>query len=123
MRAFFTILILFSILLVAMSVNYFYVTELSEELMKSVEQLPLPDGTEDVSAQVEQIRQKWLLSRRYVQITVNHAEIELISNAATELYIFARHMQTAEFERARHILISSLENLKSSEKLSPINIL
>jgi hypothetical protein len=106
-----------------MSVNYFYVTELSEELMKSVEQLPLPDDTEDVSAQVEQIRQKWLLSRRYVQITVNHAEIELISNAATELYIFARHMQTAEFERARHILISSLENLKSSEKLSPINIL
>lgn len=123
MKAFYTAICLFAIMMCAITFNYFYICSLSQELISDLEQLPLPSAENNTALQAEHIRNKWNENRRLVQITVNHTEIEMISNAADELCVFAKYQDTTEFERAKSILINTLEELELSEKLSPANIL
>ena len=123
MKAFYTVICLFAIMLGAIAFNYFYICNLSQELISELEQLALPSAENDTALQAERIRNKWNESRRFAQITVNHTEIEMISNAADELCVFAKCGDITEFERARSIFINTLEELELSEKLSPTNIL
>ena len=123
MKTFYISFLLFTTLLCAITANYFYVSHLSRSLVDQLEQLPAQNEARELLIQSEQIRKKWETSKKIVQITVNHSEIESISNAATEMCTFAQYQNTSEFERARRILISTLKELGSSEKLSPTNIL
>lgn len=123
MKAFYTVLCLLAVMVGAVTVNYFYISRLSRELINDVEQLAPPSSENGTALQVKSIREKWARNRRFVQITVNHTEIEVISNATDELCIYAEHQALMEFERARSLLINSLEELELSEKLSPTNIL
>ena len=123
MKAFYTVICLFAVMMGAITFNYFYICSLSQELISDLEQLALPSAENDTALQAERIRNKWNESRRFAQITVNHTEIEMISNAMDELCVFATYRDITEFERARSILINTLEELELSEKLSPTNIL
>ena len=122
MKAFFTILFLFTLLFAAIFANYAYVNNLATTLAEDLERLPFPNEAA-TTKEAERIRDAWQDNKRFVQISINHTEIEFISNAATELCVFAQQKNIAEFERARHILINALEELRFSEMLSLINIL
>ena len=122
MKAFFIVMLLFTLLSVAIFANLSYIDNLTRTLAEDLERLPSPHEY-TTAEKAERIRDTWQNNKRFVQITVNHTEIEFISNTATELCVFARQKNVAEFERARHILINALEELRFSEKLSLINIL
>lgn len=123
MKSFYTILCLFAVMMGAITINYFYISRLSQELTFELEHLPPPSESPDTAGHAHQLRDRWVKSRRFAQITVNHTEIEAISNAADELCIYAEHKSDVEFERARKLFINALEELELSEKLSPTNIL
>lgn len=122
MKAFYLVTLLFSLALGAITVNYFYISRLSQELIEDVEALPLPSTDNQVELAAKQICDGWEKSRTLVQITANHTEIEAISNAADELLAFAKYQSIPDFERARALLINALEELELSEKLSFSNI-
>ena len=119
MKAFFIILLLFSAILFAIGANYLYVSHLSQELIDTLEAIPSPAHVKKTG----QIKEIWEDNKEIIQITVNHSEIDTISNTVTELCVFAETQNVAEFERARRILIDTFKSLKESEKLSPTNIL
>ena len=123
MRAFYTILCLSCIMLGAITVNHFYISGLSANLITHLEQLELPTEENNTAHKAIQLRRQWEYNRPFVQITVNHTEIEMISNAVDELCVFAEHQNIAEFERARKLLVNALEELGLSEELSITNIL
>lgn len=122
MKAFYLVTLLFSLALGAITVNYFYISRLSQELIEDVEALPLPSTDNRVELAAKQICDDWEKNRTLVQITANHTEIEAISNAADELLAFAKYQSIPDFERARALLINALEELELSEKLSFSNI-
>ena len=123
MKAFFISLTLILTILILIGANFLYISRLSQDLIEELESAPLP--TQDIQAaqKADHFKSKWETHKKFIQITVNHTEIDMICNTVDELCVFAKMKKDAEFERARRILISTLKNLKESEKLSPTNIL
>ncbi len=117
MKAFYTTLCLFIIMIAAVAYNCAYITRLSEELIRDAEAVEW-DGGDGLSVQqATDLHQKWESNRKFAEVTVNHTEIEAISNNADEFWVLTRLGNQADFEKAKQLLINSFEELRSSERL------
>lgn len=122
MKSFYIIIGLFAIMLVAMCGNYYYIESFSSDAASICEEIAtLP--REISSGKIKALQEKWEKSKKFIQITVNHTEIEMINNALDELLAYAEHGASADFEKARRFAVNAFEELLLSEQLSPTNIL
>lgn len=123
MKSFYTVTVLFILMLLASSYNCIYIRNLSDELIQSCEQFDQTASPELVTERTQKIRDRWESQRKFVQITVNHTEIELIDNTIDEFCVYAQYGTEADFQRAKQIAVNALEELRQSETLFPTNIL
>ena len=123
MKGFLVILCLFSVMLLAIFANCLYIEGLAKDSISTFEQLiPFSPSTSALE-QITNIQTRWKENKKFIQITVNHTEIELIDNAVDELLVYARGESAEEFEKARQLAINAFEELRLSEHLTFTNIL
>ena len=122
MRSFYIIICSFAIMLLAMCGNYYYIESFAADaahICEKVETIPRNTALKEI----ESLQEKWSKNKKFIQITVNHTEIEMINNALDELFAYTRHGSDADFEKARRAAVNAFEELLLSEQLSPTNIL
>ena len=123
MKAFYAVLILFAIMMGSACFNYFYIQELVQDYIETLDPLNVDAMPDEPSAATEKLSQHWEKSKKYVQITVTHNEIEAVTNLLDELQLYAQAKNSLEFEKAKVLLVNALEELWLSEDLSLTNIL
>ena len=123
MRSFYTVAILFILMLFSSFYNCIYIRNISDELMQACDQLDPISFPELSAKKAQEIKDRWESQRKFVQITIHHTEIEFIDNAIDELCAYAQYGSEADFHRARRLAINALEELRQSETLFPTNIL
>ena len=121
MKSFYTVLILFLIMALAIGINYVYIGRLSQELITECEAIREPSSLS--AERAEKIHTLWHAHRKYVQITANHTEIEAIDNAIDTLVVRALGESVTELQEAKRLAINALEELRSAERLTLIGIL
>lgn len=122
MKSFFIVICLFAIMLVAMCGNYYYIESFSSDAVSICEEIATLPRTASLE-KIKGLQKKWDKNKKFIQITVNHTEIEMINNALDELHTYAEHGSTADFEKARRSAVNAFEELLLSEQLAPTNIL
>lgn len=123
MKSFYIVTVLFILMLLASSYNNIYIRNLSDELIQSCENFDQGTSPDLIAERAQKIRDRWKSQRSFVQITVNHTEIELIDNAIDEFCVYAQLGDEADFQRAKQLAVNALEELRQSEVLFPTNIL
>jgi len=123
MKAFYTILALFAIMLGGACYNHVYINHLVQDYITALEPLNLNDRNVEVCETINDLSHHWEKNKKYVQITVTHNEIEAITNALDEVFAYATLRDVPEFEKAKGLLVNALEELWLSEELSLTNIL
>lgn len=122
MKSFYIIICAFAVMLIAMCGNYYYIEVFAADAVCVCEDIAsIPRA--DVLPKIEELQQKWDKNKKFIQITVNHTEIEMINNALDELFVYAEHGATADFEKARRAAVNAFKELLLSEQLTPTNIL
>ena len=120
MRAFIITLVLFALLLGAITVNYTFVRGLATEMKGACATLQY---SPDEAPAVEALCSKWHSVKKLVQITANHTENEAIDNALAVLSVSIVCGPREEFEKSKLLLINAFEELLNSELLTITNIL
>lgn len=123
MKAFYLTICLFTVMILAICVNYYYIESFAGEAIAACTQLIPFAPSPNAHTQIAQIHEKWERNKKFIQITVNHTEIELIDNALDELLVYAEGGSAEDFEKARLLAINALEELRLSERLTFTNIL
>lgn len=123
MKSFYCVICLLAVMLFAIGINYFYIERFSENMMQVCEQLDTSKPRETSLERVLWVQDQWHKNKKFIQITVNHTEIELIDNAVDELLVFAKQGDEADFENAKQFAINAFEELSLSERLTLTNIL
>ena len=123
MKGFFVIPCLFSAMLLAIFANCFYIEGFAKDAISVCEQIPPFSPSASALEKIADIQTKWKENKKFIQITVNHTEIELIDNAVDELLVYARGESAEEFEKARQLAINAFEELRLSEHLTFTNVL
>lgn len=123
MKAFYAVLILFAIMMGSACFNYFYIQELVQDYIETLDPLNVDAMPDEPSTAIEKLSRHWEKNKKHVQITVTHNEIETITNLLDELRLYAKAKNSLEFEKAKALLVNALEELWLSEDLSLTNIL
>lgn len=123
MKAFYTVLCLFAVMMLAITVNHVYIRQFSEDAIRICEQIDPCLSQSDAVEQAKRIQDRWSANKKFIQITVNHTEIELIDNAVDELWVYTQKGDTSDFEKAKQIAINVFEELGLAEHLAFVNIL
>ena len=121
MKSFYTVLILFLAMSLAIGVNYVYIGNLSQSLIDECETLSGP--ALDTAVRAKYIHDRWHENRRRVQITANQTEMDAIDNALDSLVVYAIGGNDADFQNAKRLAVNALEELRSTERLSLLGIL
>ena len=122
MKSFYIIICAFAVMLIAMGGNYYYIEDFDKDAVHVCEELQSISRASALK-EIEDLQQTWDKNKKFIQITVNHTEIEMINNALDELFVYAEHGATADFEKARRATVNAFEELLLSEQLTPTNIL
>ena len=121
MKSFYTVLVLFLAMSLAIGINYIYIGKLSQSLIDECESLSAP--TPDTAARAKDIHDHWHANRKFVHITANHAEMDAIDNALDTLVAYAGGESNADFQNAKRLAINALEELRSTEQFSLLGVL
>ena len=122
MKSFYIIICAFAVMLIAMGGNYYYIEDFATDAVHVCEEIQSISRARALK-EIEDLQQTWDKNKKFIQITVNHTEIEMINNALDELFAYTRHGSDADFEKARRAAVNAFEELLLSEQLSPTNIL
>ena len=121
MKSFYTVLILFMAMSLAIGINYIYIGKLSQSLIDECEALVAPST--DTADLAKGIHDHWHANRKFVHITANHAEMDAIDNALDTLVAYAGGESNADFQNAKRLAINALEELRSTERFSMLGAL
>lgn len=123
MKSFYIVLCLFTTMFLAINSNHIYIERFANDTIQICEQIDTYGPHASTQEQAREIRDRWNKNRKFIQITVNHTEIEAIDNAVDELLVFAEQGDRADLERAKLLAINVFEELSLSERLTLTNIL
>ena len=121
MKTFITTMIIFCITIVFIIWNSMYITNLANDFCNRLESLDTGDN--GLSKKLSDISDKWEHSKRFVQISISHTEIELITDMMSSIQVYAKAGELSDYEQTRQLLLNSFNEMRLLEKLSLINIL
>ena len=119
MKAFWISLILFSLLLVGILGNVYYIHQSERTLADLVTRLDTPEEREELLLALESF---WEKNRDLFGLSVGFRELDQFEALLTELRWAYEARDEAEFQRSRALLLDSIEEITRNEKISMGNI-
>ena len=121
MRTLITVLSVFLLLCIAMTVNFRYINKTADELTELANSLSVDDG--DCLEKIDEIKKRWEKSSTIFSLSVGFKEIDYLKEALISLESSAEYGDKLEFERYRVLLIDAIDGVRRLERFSVMNIL
>lgn len=121
MKTFVFSLVLFTLMISCITINYFYINRFADELFVMVAEAPKV-GFEGCYSAVSKIDDYWEANRDIAHLSVNYAELNRVSEAISSMKAFATASNSSEYENARRLLLSAIEKIRRLESFSLNNI-
>lgn len=120
MKSFAASLILFAIMITALTINGIYINNVTDTLKQSTLSITHNDLSPE---QIETIHRYWQKNIDIISISVNFHETESITESILSMKAYANIPDSPEFQYAKSKLLETLDKISLGEKISISNIL
>ncbi len=117
MKSFVIAVIIFSLLIIAISANSIYMNKSVTSLIRAVEAIPEPD-TEGFYEALEASFEEWKKIKKTADLSCSYSELSRIDLAFEDMAIFASEKNHSDYTHTKNLLIYCLSELTRLEKLS-----
>ncbi len=127
MKSFIISLIVFAVVISAVTLNVFYISKITKELIDIVSELPneAKDGSliYDENPQFAHLVKRWNENEFFISITVGNKEAENVNSILIKMIEYYGAGDTPNYRAARSMLLYSLHLIQTEEQLSIEGIL
>ena len=117
MKSFFGSVILFTILILAFTLNGIYILNLSERIGQYAEWLERVEKKEDPTALLEELQDLWKQNRKYLAFSIDTATLDDIEKTILSLIVAYESGDSYEFEKYRAYLGEAAREISRFERL------
>ena len=117
MKSFLGSVILFTILILAVTVNGIYILNLSERIGQYAERLERVEKEEDPTALLEELQDLWKQNRKYLAFSIDTATLDDIEKTILSLIVAYESGDSYEFEKYRAYLGEAAREISRFERL------
>ncbi len=122
MKSFIVTLLIFSALLGIITINFFYINSVGDELEKKVEELDI-SSIEECKIKLEELSLYWKDIETKISLSVSYTELNCIDDNITKMMTYLEHRDIVNFECYKASLLNAIEEMRRLEKFSLKNIL
>ena len=123
MKSFLGSVILFTILILAVTLNGIYILNLSERIGQYAERLERVEKEEDPTALLEELQDLWKQNRKYLAFSIDTATLDDIEKTILSLIVAYESGDSYEFEKYRAYLGEAAREISRFERLDIETIL
>lgn len=123
MKSFVGSVILFTILILAVTLNGIYILGLSERIGQYAERLERVEKEEDPTALLEELQDLWKQNRKYLAFSIDTATLDDIEKTILSLIVAYESGDSYEFEKYRAYLGEAAREISRFERLDIETIL
>ena len=123
MKSFFGSVILFTILILAVTLNGIYILNLSERIGQYAEWFERVEKKEDPTALLEELQDLWKQNRKYLALSIDTATLDDIEKTILSLIVAYESGDSYEFEKYRAYLGEAAREISRFERLDIETIL
>ena len=123
MKSFLGSVILFTILILAVTLNGIYILNLSERIGQYAERLERVEKEEDPTALLEELQDLWKQNRKYLAFSIDTATLDDIEKTILSLVVAYESGDSYEFEKYRAYLGEAAREISRFERLDIETIL
>ena len=113
---------IFAVMMLIIILNHLYILNTADQLCTILQSLPSPTSPQCIQ-QIVILEKLWEKHSGTINLSTTSAKTEAISNDIIKLKHLALNLEISDFEVTRHQLLSTVRNIKKSEKLSFKNII
>ena len=117
MKSFLGSVILFTILILAVTLNAIYILGLSERIGQYAERLERVEKEEDPTALLEELQDLWKQNRKYLAFSIDTATLDDIEKTILSLIVAYESGDSYEFEKYRAYLGEAAREISRFERL------
>ena len=122
MKSFRMSIAIFAVMMLIIILNHLYILNTADQLCTILKSLPSPTSPQCIQ-QIVILEKLWEKHSGAINLSTTSAKTEAISNDIIKLKHLALNLEISDFEVTRHQLLSTVRNIKKSEKLSFKNII
>ena len=122
MKSFRMSIAIFAVMMLIIILNHLYILNTADQLCTILQSLPSPTSPQCIQ-QIVILEKLWEKHSGTINLSTTSAKTEAISNDIIKLKHLALNLEISDFEVTRHQLLSTVRNIKKSEKLSFKNII
>jgi hypothetical protein len=123
MKSFLGSVILFTILILAVTLNGIYILNLSERIGQYAERLERVEKEEDPTALLEELQDLWKQNRKYLAFSIDTETLDDIEKTILSLIVAYESGDSYEFEKYRAYLGEAAREISRFERLDIETIL
>jgi hypothetical protein len=123
MKSFCGSVILFTILILAVTLNGIYILDLSERIGQYAERLERDEKEEDPTALLEELQDLWKQNRKYLAFSIDTETLDDIEKTILSLIVAYESGDSYEFEKYRAYLGEAAREISRFERLDIETIL
>ena len=120
MKTFWCSLVVFLLLLGAITVNYFYVNRTADELLRLTD--ALPDDPQEAAQALNELSDYWDSHRDWLGMSVSYLELNHVGELIVSMDINREQGETAEFLRCRALLSPAIDEVRRLEQFKVWNV-
>jgi hypothetical protein len=117
MKSFCGSVILFTILILAVTLNGIYILDLSERIGQYAERLERDEKEEDPTALLEELQDLWKQNRKYLAFSIDTETLDDIEKTILSLIVAYESGDSYEFEKYRAYLGEAAREISRFERL------
>jgi hypothetical protein len=117
MKSFCGSVILFTILILAVTLNGIYILDLSERIGQYAERLERVEKEEDPTALLEELQDLWKQNRKYLAFSIDTETLDDIEKTILSLIVAYESGDSYEFEKYRAYLGEAAREISRFERL------
>ena len=122
MRGFIISIILFSVMLITIFINAFFIHSSTKNMSKKIESLnPIPCQSNQII--IDEFSQEWENKGIWIGLSVSNEDMQKLTNAIDELKIANENEDTTQFQIYLSLLLTAIDEIGRLEKFSIKNIL
>lgn len=122
MRGLIISIVLFSVMLITILINAFFIHSSSKNMSKEIESLnPIPCQSNQII--IDKFSQEWERKGIWIGLSVSNEDMQKLTNAIDELKIANANEDTTQFQIYLSLLLNAIDEIGRLEKFSIKNIL
>lgn len=121
MKTFILSLVLFVMMLTAITINFFYINKVSDKLYVMTSEAPTA-GEDGCYTAASQLDDYWQTNHDIVRLSVSFVELNNVSDAIVSMKSYAKSGDVTEYENARQLLLNAIHEMRRLESFKISNI-